>query len=186
MTLTQIDFQIRAPYEYGDDGYYYWCNTYYADWDGSLGSSSPIYKLSVVFEACWLPMAELNWHRETQPPHSGIQVFEGTGFNNPGEATHADSTILENVARVSCFVGERYVGYKLLRAVVGPDEVVDGVIDPTVVAFLQGNYADQLVVIGCTTADGTPYTSCVVDSRIHHWNLRHGTKRRARGVIHNP
>lgn len=185
MAIVQLNWQMRHPYEANPDGYYYWTSVVYTVVDNPYDFFPYVGAIEACYFSSNLYQTRMNWLLITSPPHGGTLIESASSFNHEGYRDDLP-TILENVGRVSLFVGEEYVGYKLLRGVFGTEEIENGLILPTPHANVQGTFADSLVAAGITTADGTPITSAVLDQRIHHWNLRHGTKRRARGVIHNP
>lgn len=186
MPVVQLDWQLRYPYAANPDGYYYWTNTYFLDVSDPY--DFPAY-VPLVETPMWQGMLEscqVNRLLVRMPPHSDFVLENAYAFNHPGYRADYE-TILENVARVHFFIGDRYASYKLLRAAVGTNEYEpDGTLNPTTRANLQLYYADGLIANGITDDEGTPFTSAVVSPKLHHWQLRHGTKRRQRVVIAPP
>jgi len=186
MRFAELNFQFRAPYDANPDGYYYWTNRFYL----RIGDTPfPINDYVHIFEGYQVVnfySVQFNWFNLSSPPGEEPFIFDASMGNDPGSTLLTGDFILENIARVHFFSGEDYVGYKLLRGVVGVDEVTDGLLSSTALARLQDNLEFYWFQNDMRTHDDRAITSLEVKPEIHHWNLRHGTKRRERGVIHNP
>lgn len=183
MPVMQIDWQLRYPYAANPDGHYYWTNTYYLVTPDPLDFPAYIPRIETPMLYGMLHDCQANRLLVTTPPHSGIVQENAFSFNHAGNKSSMD-TILENVARVHFFIGAEYAGYKILRACIGTEEIEpDGTLNATTRANLQRDYADGLIANGLTNDQGIEYSSAVVSPLIHHWQLRHGTKRRQRVVI---
>jgi hypothetical protein len=170
------------PFAKGLDGWYYWTNTFYC-YDEFVGTWPKFNAIDVQYKLCTVASCQRNWIRVTTPPHSGNVVFAGFSFNDPGISTFPDNVPIETCCRIAFFAGDEYVGYKLLRGA-APAETMDGErLSSSLVGHLQTNFADAIVGVGITTADGTAITSAVVSPRIHNWGIRHGSKRVARPVV---
>jgi len=184
MALTKVQWQLRYPYLGNPDGYYYWTNAYFKDVVDPTDFTAYIPDMEQIVIQASLFECQVNWLRVQSPPESDPPLEDVFAFNHFGESAYSGGTILENVARVNLYVGVEYVGYRLLRAAVPTDLIVDGRISSGILSSLQSGYADALIANEQTTRDGRLLTSAVVDGRIHMWQLRHGTKRRHRGVLH--
>lgn len=183
MTVVQIDWQFRYPYAANPDGFYYWTNNYFLDVADPMDFPSYVPRIQNVARQGMMNSGKFNRILVTSPPHSGTVLENAFSFNTGGNRTSLD-TILENVVRVHFFIGSKYASYKLLRAAVGTSEIEpDGSLNPTTLAYLQTYYADAAITNGWCDDAGVLYTSAVVQPKIHHWQLRHGTKRRQRVVI---
>lgn len=186
MALGQFDIQHRTAYSLEPDGFYYWTNRFYLDVPDPSHAGPAIAHIFEGYEVVNYHAIQRNWIRLAVPPGDASPIFDSFAFNDPGNTALTGGFILENIARVHFYVGLEYVGYKLLRGTVGIDDVVDGIIDPTKVAFITDNLTFYWFQNDLRTIDNRVITSLACQPEIHHWNLRHGTKRRARGVIHNP
>jgi hypothetical protein len=186
MRFARFDIQFRAPYSPNPDGFYYWTNRHYL----RIGDTPfPIAGYVHIFEGyqvCNFYAVQFNWFILSSPPGELPYIFNASMGNDPGSTLLTGPFILENIARVHFFAGDDYVGYKLLRGVVGVDEVENGQLTSTALARLQDNLEFYWFQNDMRTADDRAITSLEVKPDIHHWNLRHGTKRRERGVIHTP
>lgn len=186
MTLGRFDIQHRAPYAENPDGYYYWTNTFYLDVPDPAHAGPAISHIFEGYQVVNYHSVQRNWIRLAVPPGHTPYIFDSFAFNTPGSTALTDPIILENVARVHLFVGHDYVGYKLLRGTLSEGEVTGGVIDSGAVARIEDNLTFYWFQNDLRTHEGEVIDSLVCDPFAHHWNLRHGTKRRERGVIHNP
>lgn len=183
MSVVQIDWQLRHPYDANPDGWYYWTNTYYLVAADPLDFPSYVPRIETPMLYGMLHETQANRLKVTMPPHSNTVLENAFSFNHVGNKGSLP-TILENVARVNFFIGETYASYKLLRGCIGNSEIeADGTLNATTRANLQRDYADGLIANGLTDDTGTEFTSAVVSPLLHHWQLRHGTKRRQRVVI---
>lgn len=186
MALGRWDIQFRTPYAGNPDGYYYWTNTFYVDVPDPAHAGPAIARLIEGYTIVNFYAIERNWHRLAVPPGHTPYIFDSSMANQHGNTTLTDPFILENVARVHFFAGDEYVGYKLLRGTVAENEVTDGVLSSGAVDRIENNLTFYWFQDDLRTHEGVVIDSLVCDPFIHHWNLRHGTKRRERGVIHNP
>jgi hypothetical protein len=186
MALGRWDIQHRAPYDPNPDGYYYWSNTFYIDVPDPSHAGPAIAHLFEGFTVVNFFVVQRNWHRLAVPPGNSTYIFNAFAFNEHGNTMLTDPIILENIARVHFYVGTEYVGYKLLRGVIAVDEVTDGKLSSTAQDRITDNLTFYWFQNDLRTHDNRVITSLACDRYVHHWNLRHGTKRRQRGVIHNP
>lgn len=186
MTLMQLDYQLRAAYPANPDGYYYWTNTFYFDYDMVPSSHSALYKTIVGLSHIHSIHVFRNRFRLIAPPHGTTVLLNAGELNQHCDQADVTSFVLENVARVSFWIGERYVGYKLLRGCVGTDEIIDGIIDEGRRLEIEGQIGEWWLGAPLLTASGETIERATVDRSIHHWQLRHGTKRRQRVVIAPP
>lgn len=186
MALGRFDIQHRTAYGLNPEGNYYWTNSFYIDVPDPSHAGPAIAHIFEGYEVVNFYVVQRNWIRLAVPPGDATPIFDSFAFNDPGNTGLTDPFILENIARVHFYVGDRYAGYKLLRGVVAESEVTDGVIDPARVSFITDNLTFYWFQNDLRTKDDEVITSLVCQPYISHWNLRHGTKRRQRGVIHNP
>jgi len=186
MTLGRFDIQHRTAYAANPDGYYYWTNTFYLD---IPDPAHPIPAIDNILEGDTVVnffAVQRNWIRLSVPPGNTPYIIDAFSFNDHGNTMLTDPFILENVARVHFFSGHDYVGYKLLRGVVAENEVTNGFLSDSAIGRIEDNLTFYWFQDDLRTHEGVVIDSLVCDPFIHHWNLRHGTKRRQRGVIHNP
>jgi hypothetical protein len=186
MTLMRLDYQLRAAFPDNPDGYYYWTNTFYFDYDMVPSSHSALYKTVIGISHIHSIHVFRNRFILTAPPHGTTVLLNAGELNQHCDNADVTSFILENVARVSLWVGSKYVGYKLLRGVVGTDEITDGVIDEGRRSEIQGQIDAWWMDAPLLTATGETIDRAVVDRNIQHWQHRHGTKRRQRVVLAPP
>lgn len=183
MPVVQVDYQLRYPYAENPDGYYYWTQSVYLVAETPLDFPSYIFRVQQPMSQGMMNTVKFNRLLVRMPPHSDTVLENAFAFNVGGNITPGD-TILENIMRVHFFIGEQYASYKLLRGCVATSEIMpDGTIDPVKVAYVQAYYADAAITNQWTNDQGVAFTSAIVQPTIHHWQLRHGTKRRQRVVI---
>jgi hypothetical protein len=186
MPVVQLSWQFRHPYPGNPDGYYYWTQKLYANPADPTDFPSYVGALEEPYFTWHLFKTQINRLRITMPPGSNTVLENAFAFNHNGNNTRDLPTILQNVARANLWVGTQYVGYKLLRGMIGTEEITNGEIGFGIWFALQTYWGPALIDAGLTTSDGTPIDRIEVDRQIHHWQLRHGTKRRQRVVIAPP
>lgn len=186
MTLVKVQWQFRYPYSANPDGYYYWTNAYFKDVPDPMDFPAYVSDMEDVALQSITPDAQINWLRVQSPPEAEPPLESVTAYNHTGYSPYTGPTILQNVARVNLYVGDDYVGYRLLRAAIPTAEIADYRLSDGVRAHYQTAYADLIIANEQTTRDGVRLTRAVVTPDIHHWQLRTGTKRRQRGVLHTP
>lgn len=183
MPVVQVDLQWRYAYAANPDGWYYWTSTYYLDPPDPTNFVAYLPALHLAARSAALYETKENRARVTMPPHSGTVILDTNTHDQFGESVLGGPTILENVARLSFWVGRQYVGYKLLRGAIPVAEVEDGRLSDNAYSWLVENTAVLLLDAGICTDAGVPIERVEVSPLIHTWQLRHGTKRRQRVVF---
>lgn len=183
MPVVQVDLQWRYAYSGNPSGFYYWTSTYYLNPTNPTDFIAYMPAMHLAARSAALFETKENRVRITMPPHGGTVIQDASTANQFGESGLSGPTVLENVARLSFWVGQSYVGYKLLRGAIPTSQVEDGQLSETARLWLVENTAPQLLAAGICTADGTPIERVEVSPKIHSWQLRHGTKRRQRVVF---
>lgn len=183
MDIEQVDYESRVPYDDGLDGYYYYSNTFFYDLDNQPDDNPSYYWCAVALTEGTYTCAELVALKRTKPPGSGIFVAGGESVPTPGARTFTGGFSPFNIARLSFFAGDKYVGYKLWRMPIVNDALDGANIQPTVLGWLTGTTVPTLLHAKITTREGTPIDRIDVSPKIHQWSFRHGTKRRARRVL---
>lgn len=184
--FARWDIQFRTAYAGNPSGYYYWTNSFYLQ---ISSSPTPVGSISHLIEGYTVVnnfAVQRNWHRLASPPGHTPYIFDAFMFNDHGNTLLTDPFIIEDIARVHFYAGNDYVGYKLLRGTVMVDEIVDGYLTDSCRSRIEDNLSFYWFQNDLRTKDGTVITSLRCDPKAHAWNLRHGTKRRRRGVIHTP
>lgn len=183
MHVVQYDHQFRVDWPENASGYYYWTNTWYYDLDNPGGPTSSQFQVRIAQAYGRLPFVKTSAYRVTDPPHSGIVTSGGPLLKTGGSAPFTDECPIWNIARLNFFSAGVYVGYKLWRMPIPPDEQADGLLSPAVHGYLQSSMTAPLYLAKICSADGLPIDNIVVSPRLHQWGLRHGTKRRDRPVL---
>jgi hypothetical protein len=186
MALGRFDIQHRTAYTLNPSGYYYWTNSFYLDIPDPAHAGPAITHIMEGYTVVNYFAVQRNWIRLAVPPGHTPYIFDAFAFNDHGNTLLTDPFILENVARVHFYVDSEYVGYKLLRGTVGEGEVTDGKLSDVARDRITDNLTFYWFQNDLRTHDNRVITSLACQPEIHAWNLRHGTKRRQRGVIHTP
>lgn len=186
MALGRFDIQHRTAYAGNPSGFYYWTNSFYLDVPDPAHAGPSISHIFEGYEVVNYHAVQRNWIRLAVPPGHTPYIFDSFAFNDPGNSVLTDPFIIEDIARVHFYVGEDYVGYKLLRGTVGVSEIEDGYLTDSCRSRIEDNLSFYWFQNDLRTHDNRVITSLRCDPKAHAWNLRHGTKRRQRGVIHNP
>lgn len=186
MVLGRWDIQLRTAYAGNPGGFYYWTNSFYVDVPDPAHAGPAIAHLIEGYTIINFFVVQRNWHRLAVPPGNTPYIFDSSMANAHGNTLLTSPFTLENIARVHFYSGSDYVGYKLLRGTVAEDEIVDGYLTDVAVGRIETNLDFYWFQNDLRTHDGRVIDSLKCDPKAHGWNLRHGTKRRQRGVIHNP
>lgn len=186
MALGRFDIQHRTAYAGNPSGFYYWTNSFYLDVPDPAHAGPAISHIFEGFDVVNYHVVQRNWIRLAVPPGHTPYIFDATGFNDHGNTLLTDPFIIEDISRVHFYVGNDYAGYKLLRGTVGVDEIEDGYLTDSCRSRIEDNLTFYWFQNDLRTHDNRVITSLRCDPKAHAWNLRHGTKRRQRGVIHTP
>lgn len=186
MLLEQYDIEYRIAIPFGS-GAYYWTHSFIYDLDnppvgftsqGKIHDTSHLATLTNVFESR---------AQKTQPPYSGTPYLK---FNVPGSPhgliPAGEQWSLFDTVRMSYFAGDRYVGYKRWRTPLRAEDVTDGQLSSAILTLFTGTIAPGLLAAKICSREGLPIDRIEVSPRVHQWQWRHGSKRRARHVIDIP
>lgn len=183
MHVVQYDRQHRVVWPENASGFYHWTNTWYYDLDNPGGPTSSRFQIELAYQHGRLPMVQTSAFRITDPPHSGIVTSEGQSLHLAGLAPFTSPAPIWNVVRLGFWSGGLYVGYKLWRMPVPPDEIIDQLLSPAVYTHMVDTVSNYLLLAKITTAGGLLIDEIRVSPRVHQWGLRTGTKRRSRPVL---
>jgi hypothetical protein len=183
MALARVQFQLRYPYSPNTDGWYNWTISHTVDTPDPTDFPAYVGDVEAVVRTTLHPDGEVNRVRVQAPPDSDPPLENAFAFNQHGFSPYSDGTILENVARVSFYVGSQLVGYRLLRTILTEGQIADGELSSSVRTYLTDYYVAGCLALGCVDRSGNVWTSGYVHPKISTWQLRHGTKRRNRGPI---
>lgn len=103
-----------------------------------------------------------------------------SGSFGPGSRAypHGELGFLTWAVLVNTYGDGRLIGRKWLRLGLMPHDLVDGDLDPALVAYVQENYADPLASAGVYRTRGDALIDAArVDPHLRLYGLRHGTRR---------
>jgi hypothetical protein len=184
MDLVQVDFCKRVPYDPEPSGFYYWTSVYYFDRDDFPSNGSVISKAQ-QFEHLFTTEDAKHVRADLKnPPGRGNIVASVTNFFGQGGAIDSEgSYTLLNIARWTLISDAGRKSYRLNRMPLRPSDSEGQFLSDS-------GYSQQLASLNTLLITGLSYNSHgellvdgTVDRALHMWQLRDGTKRRARNPL---
>jgi hypothetical protein len=174
--------EYSAPWDTAS-GRYYWTNAYIwespynrflddPNWERLRGALN-----RCVSEACTIERFRVESWFGTGT--ASIDFLEG----RPGFLLGADRGLLIDAARLTAPAGAAGRWYKPLRGLLGPADVVGGVLSDEIMGWLSFVVAGELAGVPIVNWRREPIGEITVSPNVHPWQLRHGTKRSARRVL---
>lgn len=177
---TTIEYSVAAETL---SGRYYWTNCYFYESDYSNPASDG--NTNIIISATQAAVCEAvtverrRYERVYGPGTLLYDVYPGPNGSRPG----MDRNLLHN--SVYIWSGSKNTGwwYKRLRCVLGASEVAGGMLPSATIAYFQAAYVDLLAEVPLVNYRLEPVGPMSISPKVHHWQWRNGTKRRARNVL---
>lgn len=187
MPVYQVDYQCRYPHEDTDDGYYYWTNCYYTVADNPIDAEVNLNGIMTnMYTVACIVGVETLFCQVKSPPGRQAPLYIDPLGDIFGVLPAPDGGLLTNTVRVYGLVAGRQVWYKRWRVPLRPSDIDGLVLEGSFHAYLEANFSALAAAGVLTTVTGDVIEEIHVSPRVHMWQLRHGTKRRARPVFATP
>jgi len=176
-----FEVEYSAPAD-TDSGRYYWTNTYYFRYDG--GTPAFNHQVFILQDRSIVAVA---WDviRERYRVFNALdRVTPEVDVVNPQPGFRAVVSTLINAVRVESRTEDGGRWYKRLRGLLTEHDIINGKVSAAAISYLQTFYVFGLDSdVALTNYRGSRTTGLVVNDRVRGWQLRRGTKRRARRVL---
>lgn len=187
MDLHQFDVQVRIDLDPPNLKNYWWTYCFIVNYDDPPDTFDWRYHLTRAVAYATIDEVWKVADRVTNPPYSNENpVVTAYGGNQKGNLLVTHGYVLNTGVRMYFYAGEKLVGYKRWRQPLRTEDMVNGT---HITPFILSNYntvASVLLEAKIYGRYGDKIDNIVVDPRIHLWQWRHGTKRRARPVFAYP
>lgn len=183
MTFYRADVQFGIPTDAAPDGFY-WCSQVWYFHATSPAEYDHAKEGAVKITTLWLCTDVLAWRLWVRlwPSETMVENIVAPQYDHPYLSGFYGP--LESTVYVSLRSLGRQVSYKRVRSPLRPEDYdADFHLTPSALAYYQ-SVADMVADYGCfTNIHGVPIDNAIVSSRVHNWQLRHGTKRRWRSRV---
>lgn len=178
----RFDVEYSAALPYVTGGRYYWTNTLYWRSDapapsGSQQSDARLLALNSASQAVTLEITRIQSWFGTGSYLSQLEV--PVPCNRPG----LDRVLLWDAARLYDADNGSRRWYRPLRGLLGPADIVGGVLSADTLDWLSANVLPRLASFALVNYRDLPVGTPAIDSRVHIWQIRRGGKRRSRRVL---
>lgn len=183
MTLYRIDRQYRIPTEINPSGYYVWTNQVYVecatedDYEDAIGISQTSFRMLMLNIVEGGPYQARYWP-------SGAIKFQSPGWFDHNTTLPGTPAGLTNVVVARAKAADGHPWRRLIRV---PLRTVDIGPDGNLSASAYAYYAARVPGLNqagrLRTHLGVEVGEITVSPRVHSWQLRHGTKRRAESSV---
>lgn len=183
-----LPYAYRTSVEYScaagvPGGRYYWTNTYY--WESVFDYPPSDISYNRVNLACLDAISEACTRERWQVVSAfgtGSYAAENVG-PVPGHIPGTDRNLLNDSVLAVALMGTSGYWYKRLRGLLSAADVAGGVVSDYIISWLTDTYLVRLNSVPLVNSNRIPVGTIRLKPEIHHWQYRHGTKRRARRVL---